>query len=165
MNAIVIEAPNEVYSLDNFNNLKLFIAGGISDCPDWQSTVVEKLSDVKNLTIFNPRRGNWDINDPTATEKQTIWEFNKLNEADIISFWFSKGSLNPITLYEFGYWIGKKPIIVGMDPEYQRAEHVIVQAKLAGYTGAFARDIDTFTDNIINNLYLHPGVFIPLKQK
>lgn len=46
--AIIIQAPNEVYSIDNNRNIKLFLAGGITNCPDWQSEVISDLSDVAN---------------------------------------------------------------------------------------------------------------------
>ena len=54
--ALIIESPNEVYSLENNENKKLFLAGGITDCPDWQSVVIDKVKDIPNLTIYNPRR-------------------------------------------------------------------------------------------------------------
>lgn len=151
--AIVIESPNELYSLQSESNIKLFLAGGITDCPDWQSQAIKGLSDIDNLTIFNPRRENWDISDASATEKQTIWEFRKLSESNVIAFWFSKGSLNPITLYELGYWIGKKPIVIGIDKDYQRREHVIVQARLAGYEDDFSDNIEDHVESIKRVLY------------
>jgi hypothetical protein len=151
--AIVIEAPNELYSLQSESNTKLFLAGDITDCPDWQSKVIEGLSSVDNLTIFNPRRTNWDINDSSAIEKQTIWEFRKIKESNVIAFWFSKGSLNPITLYELGYWIGKKPVVIGIDKEYQKREQVILQSKLAGYEDDFTNNIEDHVESIKRILY------------
>jgi hypothetical protein len=47
--AIIIESPNEVYSLENHKNIKLFLAGGISDCPDWQTDIINELKNVNIL--------------------------------------------------------------------------------------------------------------------
>jgi len=131
--AIIVEAPNEVYSLENSRNIKLFLAGGITNCPDWQSYVVGELRDLENLTIYNPRRKNFPIKDPFAAEQQITWEFNHLRDASMVLFWFSRGSLNPIVLYELGMWGNSvdRPTIVGIDPEYERKYDVILQTQLA----------------------------------
>lgn len=48
---IYIEAPNENYSIENeTENTKVFLAGGITNCPDWQSEIVEILSGESELT-------------------------------------------------------------------------------------------------------------------
>ena len=131
--ALIIEAPKEVYSIANAHNAKLFLAGGITNCPDWQSWVVSELRDKENLTIYNPRRKKFDVSDPNATEQQIAWEFEHLRDADIVLFWFSKGSLNPIVLYELGMWGNStdRPCLIGIDPEYERKEDVYIQTKLA----------------------------------
>ena len=131
--ATIIEAPNEVYSIENNKNKKLFLAGGITNCPDWQSEIISLLEPIKNLTVYNPRRKNFPIGDPNAAEEQITWEYNHLRDADLILFWFSRGSLNPIVLYELGRWgnSSDKPIIVGLDEEYERKQDVIVQTLLS----------------------------------
>jgi hypothetical protein len=148
--AIVIEAPNEVYSLENNANLKLFLAGGITNCPDWQSELIEKIKDLPGLTIYNPRRKNFPIDDPSASEAQITWEYNHLRDADAILFWFSKGSLNPIVLYELGRWGNSdyKPIIIGIDPGYERKQDVIIQTLLSRDDVEFCEDLDAVVDSI-----------------
>jgi len=131
--AIIIEAPNEVYSLANSGNAKLFLAGGITNCPDWQSWVVSELRDVENLTIYNPRRKKFDIKNFNTTEEQITWEYEHLRDANIVMFWFSKGSLNPMSLYELGMWGNStdSPTLIGVDPQYERKEDVYIQTQLA----------------------------------
>jgi hypothetical protein len=131
--ALIIEAPNEVYSLENHSNVKLFLAGGITNCPDWQATILEKLKNFPHLTIYNPRRSNFPIGDPIAAEAQITWEYNHLRDSDAIIFWFAKGSLNPIVLYELGRWgnSSQKPILIGIDPEYERKQDVLIQTQLS----------------------------------
>jgi hypothetical protein len=55
-----------------------------------------------------------------------------MHDADLISFWFPRETLCPITLYELGKWHGKadKPIVVGMHPDYPRRIDVEEQSKL-----------------------------------
>jgi hypothetical protein len=131
--ALIIEAVNEIYSLENNRNVKLFLAGGITNCPDWQSVLIDDIKDIPNLTVYNPRRKNFPINDPKASEQQITWEFNHLRDCDIAVFWFSQGSLNPIVLYELGMWgnSNNRPMIVGVDTEYERKQDVIIQTQLA----------------------------------
>jgi hypothetical protein len=149
--AIIIEAPNEIYSVGNNRNKKLFAAGGITNCPDWQSEFIGLLSGYSNLTIFNPRRKNFPINDPLAAEEQIVWEYNRLLESDIISFWFSGGSLNPIVLYELGKWGNStnKKVFIGCDSNYQRKQDVIIQTALARPEIVVADNIQQLASQII----------------
>ena len=128
-NSKVIIAPS---AFKEDGSVKLFLAGGITNCPDWQSEMINNLSDEK-LTIFSPRRKNFPIDDPDAAEEQITWEYNWLKDADIISFWFSEGSMNPIVLYELGMWGNSRqiPIFIGVHPEYERKQDVIIQSTLA----------------------------------
>lgn len=149
--ATIIEAPNEVYSIQNNRNKKLFLAGGITNCPDWQAAIIPLLSSIPELTVYNPRRKNFPIHDPNAAEEQITWEYNKLKEADIILFWFSRGSLNPIVLYELGRWgnSSDKPIVIGLDEEYERKQDVIVQTMLSrGVDTPFVHTLDDAVDAI-----------------
>jgi len=128
----VFEAITKEYG----NGFKIFLAGGITNCPDWQSDLIAKLrgSDIiRDLDIYNPRRKNFPIHDPNASMEQIKWEFEKLKNADMIIFWFSCGSLNPIVLYELGMWGNSRitPIIIGTDNEYERKRDIIIQTNLA----------------------------------
>ncbi len=131
--ALIVEAVNEVYSVENNENVKLFLAGGISNCPDWQAVLIDDIKAIPNLTVYNPRRKNFPIGDPNAAEQQITWEFNHLRDADVVIFWFSKGSLNPIVLYELGMWgnSNNRPMIVGIDEGYERKQDVEIQTRLS----------------------------------
>ena len=131
--ALIIEAPNEIYSIQNNRSIKLFLAGGITNCPPWQDELIELIKGADILTVYNPRRKNFPIHDPHAAEEQITWEYNHLRDADSISFWFSKGSLNPIVLLELGKYglASNKQIFVGIDPDYERKQDVVIQTKLA----------------------------------
>jgi len=133
--ALIIEAPNEVYSPENSINVKVFLAGGILGCPNWQSYVVSELKDVPGMTVYNPRRKDFPEHPaPKASEEQIAWEFEHLRDADVVLFWFSPGSPNPMALYELGMWANSRTdtiSIVGADPTYERRQDVVVQTRLA----------------------------------
>lgn len=152
--ALIIEAPLEVYSLENHKNTKLFLAGGITDCPDWQSTIINNLIDVPNLTIYNPRRTDFPIDDPKASEEQITWEYNHLRDADIIIYWFSRGSINPIVLYELGKWgtSTDKPIYIGIDKDYTRSIDVEVQTKLSNPHTSIVYSLDEISELVKEKL-------------
>jgi 5,10-methenyltetrahydromethanopterin hydrogenase len=150
--ALVVESPNEAYTINNeTDHKKVFLAGGITDCPDWQADFIKLMEDVDNVTLYNPRRASFDVKDPDATEVQIVWEHRHLDEADIIIYWFSRGSLNPIVLYELGKYINTdKKILIGMDPEYTRKTDVEVQSKLVGYKDNFYNNIEDLKDALMN---------------
>lgn len=127
---IVHEAPEHVP-----DPVKLFLAGGITACPLWQPEMIDRLNHMDELTIFNPRRENFPIDDPEAAEEQIKWEHQMLRRADVISFWFPCETLCPITLYELGYWTaqaewGATQIVIGVHEEYARKQDVIIQTEL-----------------------------------
>ena len=109
---------------------KLFLAGGITNCPDWQQEM-RRLLEATDLELLNPRRADFPIGDPNAAMQQITWEHDALRAADEIQFWFPKETLCPIVLYELGAWsMMDKPIFVGIDPGYARTQDVEIQTGL-----------------------------------
>lgn len=154
--SIIIEAPNEIYSLENNENTKLFLAGGITDCPDWQAVIIKELNDVSDLTIYNPRRENFPIDDPDASEEQITWEYNHLRDSDVIIYWFSRGSINPIVLYELGKWgtSTDKPIYIGIDQDYTRSIDVEIQTKLSNPNTTIVYTLEELANKVKENLLI-----------
>jgi hypothetical protein len=114
----------------NGNEASLFLAGGITGCPNWQKDLVTLLQDLP-LTLLNPRRSQFSMDDPNATRMQIEWEHIHLRKATAIAFWFPQETLCPITLYELGAWsMTKKPLFVGVHPAYQRRQDVLIQTAL-----------------------------------
>lgn len=145
----VITAP-EQYKPENYDEVLCFLAGGITNCPDWQSEVIEFLKNIENngldlsrLVIFNPRRENFPINDPNAAKEQIGWEFAYLNMCNIFSMYFcNSNSDQPICMYELGKnatairitddnWAQR--IIVSVEDGYRRQEDVNIQMELLTY--------------------------------
>lgn len=123
-----IESPHQIYNQNDTN--RLFIAGGITGCPDWQQEFANSFIDT-DFTILNPRRADYPKGDPNAELEQITWEHNMLKHAHVISFWFPKESVCPIVLYELGAWsVQDKPIVIGVENRYSRYRDVKIQTQL-----------------------------------
>lgn len=122
-----VEAPE---SFEPDGSVSVFLAGGISGCPDWQRVIRYALRN-SDLTLVNPRRAAFDLEDGGVAEEQIVWEHDALRACDIIAFWFPCETLCPITLYELGAWsMTDKPLIVGAHPDYARRFDILVQTAL-----------------------------------
>lgn len=109
----------------------VFLAGGITGCPDWQQELVKSLQDVDGI-LLNPRRADFPIGQPSAARGQIFWEHHYLREADAISFWFCQETICPIVLYELGAWsMTPKKLFVGVHPNYSRRQDVEIQTAYA----------------------------------
>lgn len=141
----VITAP-DVYTPDpEKQELKIFLAGGITNCPNWQQKVIENIKfnhDYEdkdyNVILFNPRRELFDINNKEAVSEQIAWEFMYLELCDLFTMYFADGpSDQPICMYELGRNIAriqakfpcgwKNMIIVSSETEYKRYNDVYWQ--------------------------------------
>lgn len=145
----IITAPEHKYLYPSA--VKVFLAGGIQKCPEWQKVIVGNLKDNydlnavvfrnKDLVVINPRRAEW-LNEQGAALKQIEWEFDMIEHCDIFTMYFSGGeSDQPICMYELGrnlermkqrfpddWW---KRIIITCDANYKRVYDVVVQTSLA----------------------------------
>ena len=123
-----IESPKCYFPQEG--ETSVFLAGGITNCPDWQQQMSEMLSQT-SLTVLNPRRANFPIEDPDAAQKQIEWEHAHLRKATAVLFWFPCETLCPIVLYELGAWsMTEKQIFVGSHPDYLRRQDVEIQTLL-----------------------------------
>lgn len=144
-----IEAPEEFLGKET----SLFLAGGITGCPDWQQAVVRDL-ESEPITILNPRRKSFSTGDLTASVEQIKWEFRYLRKASIISFWFPSETLCPIVLYELGAWsMTDKPILVGVHPDYQRKLDVEIQTSLVRSEVKIVYSLPDLSRQIVNLLH------------
>jgi hypothetical protein len=114
----------------------VFIAGGISNCPDWQSEICSMIRTDK-FDVVNPRRETEFDRTGATAEQQITWEHNALLLVDDYIFWFPQETLCPITLFELGTVLERlrhetgKFILVGWHPGYQRGFDLQVQIELA----------------------------------
>lgn len=129
--AKIITVPDDLETGDFFIDT-IFLAGGITNCSDWQSYIIEKIKNINDIIIFNPRREKFDLSNKSLTNEQIEWEHRILSSTTTIAFWFSKGSVNPIALYELGRYGTSSDIkiFIGIDPEYERKDDIIIQTSL-----------------------------------
>lgn len=140
----------------------LFLAGGITGCPDWQSEVAAMLADT-DLTLVNPRRKNFPIDDPNAAYDQIKWEHDHLGQVDAILFWFCKDTVQPIVLFElgkygfmnrFGYvgeprFKAERSVFVGVEEGYPREVDVLTQIRLDYPQAVIHRTLDELAASVI----------------
>jgi len=118
----------------------VFLAGGITGCPDWQEEVVKFLEPLP-IIVYNPRREDFPIDDPMAADVQIEWEYRYLNKVDFRLFWFPKETICPIVLYELGKYANVANrcradegtggnFVVGTHRDYQRRQDVVIQTGL-----------------------------------
>lgn len=147
---IYVEAPEELPTGADLLQPSIFLAGGITNCPDWQQDAIRRIELAamtergrKGITVLNPRRADFDVTDPNASALQIAWEFNALSSrASVVLFWFTEGpSVQPITLYELGRYAATKKVVVGAHPDYLRRFDVIEQMR-------HARPLLTVRDNL-----------------
>ena len=148
------------------NEVACFLAGGITNCAEWQDAVIkcieESNEDTEKLLIFNPRRKNFPIHDPNASKEQIEWEFKYLDGCDIFSMYFCAGdSDQPICMYELGRNIcriqqrfpndWKDRIIISAESGYKRFQDVIIQSGLAGVDNVIVDGgYDKHAETIVN---------------
>lgn len=144
---IYVEAPEKVDSAI----VSLFLAGGISGCPDWQGEAIRMLKGI-SCAVLNPRRRVFPIGDRVAMAEQVAWEYAGLRMASVILFWFPCGEVQPIALFELGAAVASgKLISVGAHPEYSRHVDLELQLEAAQVRG---RIYDSLEDTVLNAIGL-----------
>ena len=149
----VITCPDEYTKSEK--DIFCFLGGGITNCPNWQKEVINILQkvDPEHLVVFNPRRDNFPINNPNASDEQIQWEYKYLECADIFSMYFCESeSDQPICMYELGRNIERmnnryminvdRHVIISSEKNYKRVQDVVIQTKLAIHTDIVNADAD-----------------------
>ena len=133
----VVKAPNK--HKPSFST-KVFLAGSIEmgKAENWQEKITEALSDL-DIIIYNPRRDDWDSSwsqDPQKSSnfiEQVNWELDRIDQSDLVVFYFDGATISPITLLELGLCLGKKKEILVFCPnEYFRYGNVYLTMKQNG---------------------------------
>lgn len=116
----------------------VFLAGGISGCPDWQALAAALLLEA-GIGVFNPRRRHfpWALDDPAVSRSQILWELHHLHHArdnGLVLFWFPNSGRDvpqPIALHELGMAIeGGWRMVVGFEGGYVRRNDVLVRMEV-----------------------------------
>jgi hypothetical protein len=95
----------------------VFLAGSIEmgAAEDWQARIEKELADLP-ITLFNPRRDDWDSSWTQEQSNQQFnaqvnWEMNRLDECDIMFMYFLPETKSPISLLELGAYHYKNAIV------------------------------------------------------
>jgi hypothetical protein len=129
--ATVIKAPNLMTVNDVFD-YTIFLAGSIEmgKAVDWQTQIAKQLAAFSDVTLFNPRRDDWDlswtqsIHNPQFLE-QVEWELDHIENSDLVVFYFDPATKSPISLLEMGIvCASKKDAIVCCPPDFYRKGNV-----------------------------------------
>jgi hypothetical protein len=150
----VITAPEDIYQ---YSDVSCFLAGGITNCPEWQDEIIEKLKDTEEGVLYNPRRKNFPMEDPNAASEQIKWEFEALAKADVFSMWYSNAdSDQPICMYELGRNLAIRSaenqlnrVCIGVEPGYRRAQDVEIQTALVSPSIQIVSTIEEHTKNLV----------------
>ncbi len=134
----------------NGGDIAVFLAGGITGCPNWQKDM-ESLLGHTTYTLLNPRRdGEFNTIQPEWGVQQIEWEHQHLKQSDYVLFWFPKEGMCMITLFELGKCLASgKKVVIGCDPEYIREFDVRTQARLMRPNMPIARSLDELAMNLI----------------
>lgn len=126
----VIKSPASIASA---RGLKVFLAGSIEMgvAENWQSKIATILGNniSKPITLYNPRRDNWDSSWAQEIEnddfyEQVRWELQALDDADIIAMYFDPNTKSPISLLELGLYARSDKLIVGCPDGFYRKGNV-----------------------------------------
>jgi len=132
-NLVVIKAPDKLTN----GGTTVFLAGSIEmgKAIDWQTQIEnelkERLGGEQMVTLYNPRRDDWDsswtqtIEDDNFRE-QVEWELNALNEADKIVVFIDPETKSPITLLEIGLHAESRKMCVCCPEGFYRKGNVDV---------------------------------------
>ncbi len=123
----IIKAPNPI--VGTFNK-SIFLAGSIEmgKAVDWQKEVEEKF-EYEGITLFNPRRDDWDSSwvqskDNPQFREQVEWELDALEYCDTIFMYLAPGTISPISLLELGLHAKSKKLIVCCPEGFHRKGNV-----------------------------------------
>jgi len=138
----------------------VFLAGGITGCPEWQKEVIAKLANVEEGTVFNPRKLSFDLSQPKEAISQIRWEAQWLWTSEIVTFWFCKETVCPITLFELGCHLVRSRlakvniphICIGIEPGYTREFDIREQVKIITPEVPIVNSLDGIVDFITENV-------------
>ena len=153
-NLVVIKAPEKLTN----GGTTVFLAGSIEmgKAIDWQTKIEnelkEKLSGDKVVTLYNPRRDDWDSSWEQKIEndnfrEQVEWELNALEKADKIVIYIDPKTTSPITLMELGLHANSNNMCVCCPEGFYRKGNVDIVCNK--YDIPMVDDIDGLIDFIL----------------
>lgn len=154
--SLVIKSPNPIAG-DHYGS-SIFLAGSIEmgTAENWQERI-EKDLENESVTIFNPRRDDWDsswkqeIQNPQFYQ-QVTWELDALERSDVIAMYFDPNTKSPISLLELGLFAATDNVVVYCPEGFWRKGNVDIVCQRAGVP--VHTNYDTWLLNIKSKLFL-----------
>lgn len=158
MNSYIIKPPTSLYGSEIIYSKSVFLAGSIEmgNAINWQVIIEDQLKDY-NITIYNPRRDDWDsswkqeISNKQFYE-QVNWELTALEKSNVIAMFFADNTKSPISLLELGLWAGREPkkLVVYCTDKFYRKGNVDIVCQRYGIP--VHENVDTWILNIKTKL-------------
>ncbi|KAJ6595750.1 hypothetical protein DFH09DRAFT_146614 [Mycena vulgaris] len=150
--ARIYKAPHKV----QISGRSVFLAGSIEmgAAEDWQTVMTERMLHLP-ITIFNPRRDDWDsswkqsASDPQFRE-QVEWELDQLDRCDVIAMYFDPNTKAPISLLELGLNAATGKMVVCCPDEFYRKGNVEIVCER--FKVPLVQNLDQLIDKVIEKL-------------
>jgi len=139
-----IKPPNSISRDTLGQDFTIFLASSIEmgKADDWQTSLTKVLTSSitnrLNITIFNPRRDDWDsswehsIDNPQFRE-HVEWELEALEKSNMIIMYFDPNTKSPITLLELGLYAQSDKLVVCCPDGFCRKGNVEIVANRYGF--------------------------------
>jgi len=134
----IFKAPDWTWANTSLKGKSVFLAGSIEMgvAVDWQ-TEVGSFFEASGITVFNPRRDDWDSSwkqsiEDVKFEEQVRWELDAISFADAVLLYLHPDTKAPISLLEFGICSQMKPdktFVVCPEGFYRKGNVEIVCAR------------------------------------
>jgi hypothetical protein len=112
------------------NPASIFLAGSIEmgKAIQWQEHLTNELQDLE-VTVCNPRRGQWSTSQVPGErdelfKHQVEWELAALEKVDVITFFFDKNTLSPVTMLELGLWTQSGKVVVCCHKDFWKSGNI-----------------------------------------
>jgi hypothetical protein len=116
----IINAPAK-YNPE-LSGVTVYLAGVVDRAvtEDWRDQITTALGKLRlsfDITVFNPKRNDWDegwipeMNNPQFSE-QVNWELDALNISKWIIVYFKKNAQAPVSILEFGMYADSGRLLV-----------------------------------------------------
>lgn len=155
----VIQAPSDL--VPNPDETSIFLAGSIEmgKANPWHNTVASQIARRTNqpIAFYNPRRTE-DFT-PDMEQEQIKWEQERLTSCDYIFMHIQGDTKSPISLLEFGEFIGTGKLFIDVPKDFYRYNNILLTAEQAGFPNHVSNDLDTniakITDQISSDMLEH----------
>ncbi|KAN0072429.1 hypothetical protein V8E54_009358 [Elaphomyces granulatus] len=141
----------------NIQGVSVFLAGSIeqNNASKWQDELLCSYSPNSSVTVFNPRRDDWDSSWKSDMSfgpfrQQVNWELDYLGQADVIAMYFEPGTKSAISLLELGLYCSTGRMVVCCPHGFWHRGNVEIVC--TRYNVPFFDTFDEFRQEVVRRL-------------